>query len=163
MAKSETAMCPHCQSHSYQIHDCRERVKRDLMLREYHVNLIMIKRRFRCPDCGKTFTEPDTACGRRRRTTVRLRETIGHQAAIQPVEQVAQTFGVGPRFVRDCFQALSCLRLEQRGLDVEAQRPLPTPSFLGIDEFAVRKGHRYATILCDLEKRAVLEVRLGRR
>lgn len=163
IAKNETATCPHCQSHSDQIHDRRERVKRDLMLREYHVELIVIKRRFRCPDCRKTFTEPDTACGRRRRTTKRLRETIGQQAATQPVEQVAQIFGVGPRFVRDCFKHLSRPMLEQRGLDVEAQHPLPTPSFLGIDEFAVRKGHRYATILCDLEKREVLEVCLGRR
>lgn len=112
MAKSETAMCPRCQSYSHQIHDRRERLKRDLMLREYRVNLIVIKRRFRCCDCSKTFTEPDTACGRRRRTTMRLRETIGKQAATQPVEQVAQTFGVGPRFVRDCFQSLSRPTLE---------------------------------------------------
>lgn len=41
--------------------------------------------------------------------------------------------------------------------------PLPTPRFLGIDEFAVRKGHRYATILCDLQDRHVLEVCLGRK
>jgi transposase len=163
LAKSETAICPHCQSRCDQIHDRRERVKRDLMVREYHVNLIVVKRRFRCRNCNKTFTELDTACGRRRRTTVRLRETMGKQAAIQPVEQVAQTFGVGPRFVRDCFKQRSRPVLEQRGLDVEIEKPLPTPSFLGIDEFAVRKGHRYATILCDLEKREVLEVCLGRK
>ena len=163
MAKSETAMCPHCQFCCDQIHDRRERVKRDLMVRAYHVKLVVIKRRFRCPDCRTTFTEPDTTCGRRRRTTMRLRETIGKQAVTQPVEQVAQTFGVGPRFVRDCFKQQSRPVLEQRGLDVEAQRPLPTPHVLGIDEFAVRKGHRYATILCDLEKREVLEVCLGRR
>lgn len=163
MAKRDTALCPYCQSRCDQIHDRRERVKRDLMVRAYRVNVIVLKRRFRCLDCGKTFTEPDTACGRRRRTTVRLRETIGKQAAIQPVEQVAQTFGVGPRFVRDCFKHLTRPVLQQRGLDVEVEQPLPSPSFLGIDEFAVRKGHRYATILCDLEKRDVLEVCLGRK
>jgi transposase len=41
--------------------------------------------------------------------------------------------------------------------------PLPTPGFLGLDEFAVSKGHHYATILCDLEQRQVLEVCLGRK
>ena len=34
---------------------------------------------------------------------------------------------------------------------------------MGIDEFALRKGHRYDTILCDLEARDVLEVGDGRK
>ncbi len=32
----------------------------------------------------------------------------------------------------------------------------------GIDEFARRKGHRYDTILCDLDARKVLDVSDGR-
>jgi len=48
MARSETALCPHCQLNCTQIHDCRERVKRDVSLREYPVQLIVLKRRFRC-------------------------------------------------------------------------------------------------------------------
>ena len=39
----------------------------------------------------------------------------------------------------------------RRGLSLEESGPLPTPRFLGIDEFARRKGHRYGPILCDLE------------
>jgi hypothetical protein len=33
-----------------------------------------------------------------------------------------------------------------------------TPRFLGIDEFARRKGHRYDTILCDLVRQQVIEI-----
>ena len=40
---------------------------------------------------------------------------------------------------------------------------MPTPRFLGVDEFARRKGHRYDTIFCDLEARQVLEVSGGRK
>ncbi|GAC1354999.1 MAG: hypothetical protein NVS4B11_24800 [Ktedonobacteraceae bacterium] len=40
---------------------------------------------------------------------------------------------------------------------------LPTPCFLGIDEFARLKGHRYDTILCDLVNHTVLEISEGRR
>ena len=163
MAKRDHATCPHCQQDCTHIHDCRERTKRDVSLREYQVKLIILKRRFRCRQCQRTFTEPDVACGRRRRTTVRLRETIGKQTLTQTVAQVAQSFQVGPRFVRDCFSNLVSPALGQRGLEKEQEKPLPTPSFLGIDEFAVRKGHRYATILCDLAEREVLEVSLGRK
>jgi hypothetical protein len=42
-------------------------------------------------------------------------------------------------------------------------RPLPTPQYLGIDEFARRKGHHYDTILCELGALKVLEVSAGRK
>jgi len=91
------------------------------------------------------------------------REAIGKNTLTQTVAQVARRFRVGPRFARDCFTDLITPALKQRGLEKEQEKPLPTPTFLGIDEFAVRKRHRDATILCDLTKREVLEGSLGRR
>ena len=46
---------------------------------------------------------------------------------------------------------------------MDEHQPLHTPAVLGIDEFARRKGHRYDTILCDLEACQVLEVSAGRK
>lgn len=163
IAKRSTALCPHCQQTATKIHDCRERKKRDISLRGHQVQLIVLKRRYRCDRCNKTFTESDEACGPRRRTTRRLRQAIGKQATRHPVADVCQSFDVGPRFVRECFQAVARSAGAHRGLERDSQAPLPSPRFLGIDEFAVRKGHRYATILCDLENRRVLEVSLGRQ
>src|SRR6266571_4305478 len=53
--------------------------------------------------------------------------------------------------------------LAKRGLSLEESEKLPTPRFLGIDEFARRKRHRYDTILCDLAARKVLEISAGRK
>jgi transposase len=39
----------------------------------------------------------------------------------------------------------------------------PRHACLRIDEFARRKGHRYDTILCDLDARKVLDVSAGRK
>jgi transposase len=58
---------------------------------------------------------------------------------------------------------VASIQLAKRGLSLEESGPLPTPRFLGIDEFARRKGHRYDTILCDLDARKVLEVSAGRK
>jgi transposase len=162
-AKTDHAPCPSCQHRCDQVHDCRPRVKRDVTLREYQVQWIVLKRRFRCRQCGRTFTEPESACGWRRRTTVRLREAIGKQSLTQTMAQVARSIGIGPRFARDGFTNLVGPPLKQRGLEKEQEKPLPTPTFLGIDEFAVRNGHRDATILCDLSARKVLDVSLGRK
>ena len=94
---------------------------------------------------------------------MRLREEIGKQACTQPVAHVAKVAGVGPRFVEECFQAVALHALERKGLSMDEHQPLHTPAVLGIDEFARRKGHRYDTILCDLEARQVLEVSAGRK
>ncbi|MFL5666099.1 MAG: ISL3 family transposase [Ktedonobacteraceae bacterium] len=157
------AACPHCQTLCVKIHDTRARKKRDLSLRGHPVELILLKRRFHCLRCRKAFTEQDRACGWRRKTTARLREAIGKQACTQPLAHVATAAGVGPRFVQECFQSVALQELERTGLSMDEQQPLCTPQFLGIDEFARRKGHCYDTILCDLGVRRVLEVSAGRK
>jgi transposase len=162
MAIAFHAMCPHCQKMSMKIHDTRARRKRDSPLRHQKVELIVLKRRFWCVDCRKAFTEQDTACGWRRRTTRRLRQEIGKQASTQPISHVAERYDVGPRFVQTCLTHVARREIEQRGLSLDEQQSLPTPRLLGIDEFARRKGHRYDTILCDLVNRRVLEVSAGR-
>lgn len=163
MGTNDRAPCSHCGAICVKQHDVRPRSKRDVPLREHHVELVLYKRRFWCLRCHKAFTESDSACGRRKRTTVRLRDEIGKLACSCPMSHVAKQYEVGPRFVQDCLEAVASPQLVKRGLSLEESGPLPTPRFLGIDEFARRKGHRYDTILCDLEGRKVLEVSAGRK
>jgi transposase len=33
-----------------------------------------------------------------------------------------------------------------------APRPFPSPSIVGIDDWAWRRNHRYGTLICDLER-----------
>jgi transposase len=163
IATTERASCPYCGCICVKQHDVRPRIKRDVPLRGHCVELVLHKRRFWCMRCHKAFTESDSACGRRKRTTVRLREEIGQQACSRPLMHVASQYQVGPRFVQACLEAVASIQLTKRGLSLEENGPLPTPRFLGIDEFARRKGHRYDTIFCDLDARKVLEVSAGRK
>jgi transposase len=160
---NERAQCPHCGAICVKQHDVRQRIKRDVPLRGHRVELVLYKRRFWCIRCHKALTESDSACGRRKRTTVRLRQEIGQQASSRPIMHVADQYEVGPRFVQGCLEAVASTQLAKRGLSLEESGSLPTPRFLGIDEFARRKGHRYDTILCDLDARQVLEVSAGRK
>lgn len=125
--------------------------------------LLLHKRRFTCFTCQKSFTEPDGVCGKYRRTTVRLRTEVGKQGCRHPVAQVAADYQVGPRFVQDGVQAWATGELAKQQRSLGESEKLSTPRFLGIDEFARRKGHVYDTILCDLVARSVLEVSEGRK
>jgi transposase len=91
------------------------------------------------------------------------RDHIAKQACQRPLTHVAQEVQVGPRFVHSCLHAWIEGKLEKKGRTLDEQAKLPTPQILGIDEFALRKGRRYDTILCDLEARDVLEVCNGRK
>jgi len=162
-ARKESDVCPTCGEVSEKIHDRRKRVKRDSMLRTYQVSLIVQKRRFRCATCRRPFTEIDSSCGRYKRTTERFRHQIAKQACQRPITHVAQEMQVGTRFVQSCLCTWIEEKLEKKGRTLDDQTKLPTPQILGIDEFALRKGHRYDTILCDLESRDVLEVSSGRK
>lgn len=137
------ACCPRCQHWSHKVHDTRRRRKADRPLGPHRIVLILYKRRFRCTVCQRPFTEPDHICGWRRRTTARLRQQIGKQASHQPIAHVAQTYQVGPRFVTACWEQVVQARV---GRSLAETAPLPTPRWLGIDEFARRKGRRYDTI-----------------
>lgn len=163
IATKKGEACPHCGTMCVKQHDMRLRRKRDVPLRGHLVEVVLHKRRLRCLKCHRSFTESDQACGRRKRTTVRLREELGRQASSRPVAHVARQYQVGPRFVQACFELVASIQLAKRGLSVQEGAPLPTPRYLGIDEFARRKGRRYDTILCDLDGRHVLEVSAGRK
>lgn len=76
---------------------------------------------------------------------------------------MAHRYQVGPRFVQACLEVVASLQLAQRGLSLQEGGLVPTPRYLGIDEFARRKGHCYDLILCNLERHSVLEVSAGRK
>jgi transposase len=163
IATTDRAACPTCTKICVKFHDRRKRRKSDISLRGYQIHLILVKRRFRCSSCGRSFTEIDSVCGKYKRTTKRFREDIATQACQQTLAQVAEKTDVGPRFVQECFEALVEEKLRKEGKSVNEAANLPSPRFLGIDEFARRKGHHYDTILCDLVNRTVLEISEGRK
>jgi transposase len=163
--------CPRCGRPSAKLHDRRTRKCRDLPLRDKPVVLHLVRRRFRCLWCfvrsesGRlrplVFSEPHDVFGqgpkgRTRRTTPRLREHLAKQAPHQTVKHLARQLGFGERFVRECFRDWAERRLAEE---------IPegyTPKSLGVDEYSLRKGRVYETVVCDHLERRVLASLEGR-
>jgi transposase len=166
--------CPHCGHPSAKVHDRRVRKCRDLPVRDRPVILHLVRRRFRCLWCfarsssgrlrALVFSEPHEVFGlgprgRTRQTTPRLREHLARQAPHQTIRHLAGQLGVGERFVRECFRDWAEKRLR------EAIPEGYCPRCLGVDEYSIRKGRVYETVVCDLSepsKRKVLASLEGR-
>lgn len=137
----QDADCPRCGRSTWQVHQWHLQRKRDARLWKKPVWLALLKRRFRCRNCCKVFTEPDPACGARRRTTARLRDTVAGWASEATVRAVARTEGVSEGLVERSW--------------VEKHSVVSPPSqphvLLGLDGFCVRKPGRMWTGMWDLE------------
>jgi len=135
------ADCPRCGRSTWQVHQWHLQRKRDARLWKKPVWLALLKRRFRCRNCRKVFMEPDPACGARRRTTVRLRETVAGWASEATVRAVARVEGVSEGLVERSW-------VEKHSVVRQPARP---HVFLGLDGFCVRRPGRMWTGMWDLE------------
>lgn len=138
--------CPHCQTLADKLlKDDRFRIIRDLNALQMKVFLHLRQRRFWCRVCQKRFIERFSFVAEKARLTKRMQTHLLQQLRSRSVLQTALAEQVGYRQTTYlCFAKGSSLATL-----ADSQ---PLPKRLGIDEFAIRKGHVYATALTNLEK-----------
>jgi len=108
-----------------------------------------------CPDCGKVAVEGAGWVEPYSRLTLRYEKYVAALCSLMPVTDVAAMEGLDKTTV---------YRIDKKWLKRrEALRPDVTVRRLGIDEIAIRKGQRYATVFYDLDRREVIGMVLGRK
>ena len=150
--QSQSVPCPACGTQSGSVHSYYWRTVKDLPISTFPVVLRVQVKRFRCREltCPRaTFTEVipgflDHYARRTNRFTSALWH-IGHALGGQAGKRLGDRLGYSS-------SRHTILRILRRHICSK-----PTfPRIIGIDDWAIRRGQRYGTIIVDLERRCVL-------
>jgi transposase len=147
--------CPACGTASRRVHSRYRRTLEDLPWEGLRVTILLETRRFFCvgSNCSrKIFTEalPGTVA-RYARRSCRSSEAL-------TCLTLALGGRAGARLAGQLGLLVSRSTLLRELQHRAAALPVTAPRVLGIDDWAWKKGHRYGTILCDLEKRKVIDL-----
>ncbi len=148
--------CSRCGEPVVEIHDVTDRRVRDLSVFDWDTWVVFPRARLACPRCGPTV-EAVPWLDRYQRMTTRLAEKIARLAMVLPIRHVAVWFHVHWGTVKQIDKRALYARLGP-----VTKESLADVRFLVIDEFAIQKGHRYATVIVDPTRKRVLWVSRGR-
>ena len=152
-ADGHTPCCSRCNHHTLAIHDTTIRRVRERDLFHYRVWLEVPVRRVRCPACGPKLEQISWLSGRQR-LTVGMISWVESLVRLMPVQHVATLLGLHWHTVK----AIDHQRLKREVTEPDKRRIRR----LIMDEFALFKGHRYATVAIDADTQQVLWVGEGR-
>ena len=153
--REASAWCPACERRSHRVHSRYDRRLADLPWQGRAVAIAVTVRRFRCDNSlceRRIFVEQlpkvMAAHSRRSRRLAEIQRHIG----------MALGGAAGGRLARRLALPVSrdtLLRLVRRSASVA---PSSAPVIIGIDDFAWKRGQRYGTVICDLERRRIIDL-----
>lgn len=153
-ACAKVMRCSQCSGRCEQVHETTVRRVRDLPLFEFRVVLHVPRRRLWCPRCGGSRLEQLDWLGRYQRVTNRFADAVERLLQSASVQAVASFFELGWHTVK----AIDKRRLQARLVEPDWS----AIRYLAMDEFALHKGHRYATVVVEPISRQVLWIGPGR-
>ena len=150
-----SAACPRCGEISRHVHSHYQRRLADLPAHGREVRLILCARRFRCRALScrtRIFVErfPANVTWPHARRTGRLQDLVRHLGLAlggRPAQALAVRLLLPVS--KDTF-----LRSVRNAMGP----PASAPRVIGIDDWAWRRGQRYGTLICDLERRQVIDL-----
>lgn len=146
--------CSQCGTPTRRVHEKTVREVRDLPLFDARTYLEVTVLRVWCEQCGGPKRMAIDWLDEHQRVTRRLAGSILALCALLPIQHVAGYYGLHWHTIK---------RLDKQALKARLEpADWSEVRIIGLDEFALHKGHRYATVVVEPATRRVLWVGVGR-
>lgn len=144
--------CPACATSTDTVHDYRVQTIRDIPMLGKSVLLVVRKRRYVCPACGKRFAESSSLFDRYQRMTKRLQQyIISCFASPRSATSIA----------KECHCSVTTV---MRYFGIVSYPKPQLPSVIAIDEFKGNAGgHKFQCILSDPVNKKLLDILPSRK
>ena len=147
----EEALCPHCLKKRQVVNQTYERSFRDLPIAGKEVYVHLNQRQFYCPDCDRYFNESFSFVDPKRTMTRRYERYVYECCKASTIQKISAQENLVWHTVNDI-----CQRGTRQEIDT---RPVVKVRVIGMDEFAIKKGHRdFATVIVDLEHIEIIDI-----
>jgi len=148
----DTSHCPHCLGTHFHRHGIEERKVADTPLFGKPAKLVIQRKRFRCLDCDRTFSESLPDLHPTRQATLRLVKYIEDHAQRLTMAEVARQTGLDNKTIRLIVD-------DYRELQEKLRMPV-TPRVLGLDEAMITGTYR--AVITNVEENTFFDILEGR-
>jgi transposase len=147
----EEAICPSCLKKRQVVNQTYVRQFRDLPIAGKEVYLHLSQRQFYCLDCARHFNERFSFVDPKRTMTRRYERHVYECCKASTIQKISAQENLVWQTVNEVCQRGARQELEER--------PVSKVRVVGMDEFAIKKGHRdYATVIVDLERVEIIDI-----
>lgn len=163
--EGETIYCPCCNSVLAENGTIKNRI-RHLPIGDNYTTLEVTRRRVRClkPGCRYFYDFPIEFKAPSHFITLQLLNFTEDLLAMHyPLKTVAKITGLNKNTVKAIDKARLDNRYTVNGEGKVLKNPASRARFLAVDEFKLHDGHKYATVIIDLENGHILHIAHGRK
>ncbi len=152
--KDNYPQCPICKNHNVVVHEYRHRIVKDGSYNGFQFILHITYRTFKCKFCDKYATEQIPFISSRHRITKSLENEV--------IEDLQRSGSIKDTAQRTSLKWDTCKQIHKDYLKRNTPFFLGKAKHLAIDEFSIKKGHKYATVVVDLDTKRVIWVGKGK-
>lgn len=162
LKESDFEICPRCAVKCFSVHDRRWVQIKDAPIRGSGIFLKVLKRRFRCPECKKVFTEPISGISKGYKTTSRYRKGLRWACEnFKDLKRVQRAYACSSWLCHKVFYEQLEIKHREKSKDCWGKK-------LGIDEhtWKKRRGNKkfteFASLIVDHDRKRIAEVVNGK-
>ncbi len=157
----QKTQCPACGKRCYINASARMTLKDMPISAGCRMSLLCLYHQYECPHCGKTFKDEVPFAYPGTRITMRaagwIRMLLAQRMSVRAIQEMT---GIHWDTIHKVQKEMVETALEERDRRWKAEQY--RPRLLAVDEFAIHKGHSYATCVLDLESGDAIWVGKGR-